>query len=212
MCIRDRNTSDQITLRSNLEFHLNQVDQLSTRCTKKIEDLSNKIKTVQDTIDISSEYDSRIKSIKEKLNELKKPIDVNNGGLEHTLEMYKKLFEELNSLKGESRENQGRDTSQKHSSRQEEVISIVENQITQTTELINIQEQYKGAVTTITEEISSISTELENVKQPSEADDGSTDRDEKLKEINIKVHDCEAQLSLAMDKGCLLYTSDAADE
>jgi hypothetical protein len=171
------NTSDQITLRSNLEFHLNQVDELSTRCTKKITDVSNKIKTIQDTLETSSEYDSRIKSIKGKLNELKKPIDVNNGGLEHTLGMYKKLSEELSSLKVESHENQGRDTSQRHSSKQEDVISIVENQITQTTELINIQEQYKGAITTITEEISNISTELENAKHTSEEDEDGSDTD-----------------------------------
>ena len=194
------NASDQITLKSNLQFHSDQVEQLSIRCEKKIQDLSNRIEAIRSTQETTSDYENRMKSIKERLKELKKPIDVNNGGLNHTLEMYKALLEELNSIKNESRERKSQDTSQRYSTKQDEVISIVEDQVVQTAELITIHEQYKSAVTNITQDITSISSELDSVDDIVKAESG-LEEVEKFKNINVKVQDCEAQLSLAMDKG-----------
>jgi chromosome segregation ATPase len=118
------------------------------------------MEALKSTEETSFEYDARLKNIQEKLKELKKPIHINNGGLENTLEMYKKLAEELSSLKIDSQGKQIRDNSQRYLSKLDEVISIVEHQIIQTTEIISIYEQYKTAVSIITEEISNISTEM----------------------------------------------------
>ena len=200
------NSSDQITLKSNLDFHMNQVEQLSIRCEKKIHDLSLKIDTIKSSSEKSTVYESSLKAIKERLKDLRQPIDIAQGGIENRLEMYEKLSEDLVTIKNESLEKQGLDANQRYSSKQDDVISLVDEQIIQTKELINTHEQYKSAIIMITNEISNISAELDSIKNASNAMD---DLDEdfiqelriRLKSLHLRVQECESQLCLAMDKG-----------
>ena len=190
-------SSDQITLKSNLEFYNEQVDQISARCEKKVQDLSTKIESIETTQEANSEYENRLKGIKQRLQELKRPIDVNKGGLQDTLEVYKSLSEELNMIRNESHEKKGQEVVQMHCSKQDEVIAIIAEQIAQTTELMNLQDQYKNAVTTITEDLSMVTSELDNIMDTEEPASTSPE----LRSLNLKVQDCESHLSLAMDKG-----------
>jgi nesprin-1 len=195
--------ADQLTLQSQMDGLCDKMNHVSVAATKRVEALVQNIDHYRETAAKIEDSVSQLGDIQREIKLLNKPIGHRVEDAEDVLASYEKILNDLKRFKGQLEDlhrTAGTNVSELRALllQQEELILAIENQMVRIRALISLRHSFMEIVTGIT---GFIIKYTEVVKEVERSNLSPSEKVRRYDEVLSKIGECEAQLSLAVDKG-----------